>query len=73
MVFIAILLFLLQFYCYICNIIAPTFIFFVLLVANIQCEKGYYLMNDEDENAKEIYDFFKGSGLTSEFFDLTKK
>ena len=30
-------------------------------------------MNDEDENAKEIYDFFKGSGLTSEFFDLTKK
>ena len=25
-------------------------------------------MNDEDENAKEVYDFFKGSGLTSEVF-----
>ena len=48
--------------------VAPTFIFLVLLVANIQCEKGYYLMNDEDENAKEVYDFFKGSGLASEIF-----
>ena len=48
--------------------VAPTLIFLVLLVANIQCEKGYHLMNDEEENAKEVYDFFKGPGITSENF-----
>ena len=48
--------------------VAPTFIFLVLLVANIQCEKGYHLMNDEEENAKEVYDFFKGPGIISENF-----
>ena len=47
-----------------------TFIFLVLLVSNIQCEKGYHLMNDEEENAKEVYDFFKGPGITSENFYL---
>ena len=46
--------------------VAPTLIFLVLLVANIQCEKGYHLMNDEEENAKEVYDFFKGPGIISE-------
>ena len=50
--------------------VAPTFIFLVLLVSNIQCEKGYHLMNDEEENAKEVYDFFKGPGITSENFYL---
>ena len=48
--------------------VAPTLIFLVLLVSNIQCEKGYHLMNDEEENAKEVYDFFKGPGITSEDF-----
>jgi len=43
--------------------VAPTLIFLVLLVSNIQCEKGYHLMNDEEENAKEVYDFFKGPGI----------